>query len=397
MNTQLAKDVFWVGVVDWYVRDFHSYVTKRGSTYNAYLVKGSTATAAIDSVKAPFVDKQIANILAHTSVAELKYIVCNHAEPDHSGGLPALVATFPNATVLCNAKCRDALSRHYNIASWKIQIVKDGETLSLGDRTLQFFDTPMVHWPESMAAWLQEEKILFSMDIFGQHYASSARFDDEADLCEVMQEAKTYYANIVLPFVRPVQAVFEKVKGLDIQIAAPSHGIIWRSHFAEIVAAYRNWCVSKPTKKVIVVFSTMWQSTRKMADAIAAGAATRDVRVKVMDTLTTSDTEIITEVMDCACIAVGSPTLNQSIMPAMAAALTYIGGLKPAGKFGFAFGSYGWASKGAEEAELRLKNMGVTLIQEPLRCQFVPDVAMLELCHKAGVALADKALEVAKE
>ncbi|MCL1887454.1 MAG: FprA family A-type flavoprotein [Kiritimatiellaeota bacterium] len=393
MNQQLANGVFWVGAVDWHVRDFHGYVTKRGSTYNAYLAKGSDAAAVIDSVKAPFAGAQTAQVLARAGCGEVAWLVCNHAEPDHSGGLPALVAAFPCASVVCNAKCRDALSRHYDTAAWRFHVVKDGDTLSLGGRTLQFFDTPMVHWPESMATWLQEDKILFSMDIFGQHYASSARFDDEADMAEVMREAKTYYANIVLPYARPVQAALAKLGGLDIKTAAPSHGVIWRSRLADITAAYRDWCVSRPARKVVVVFSTMWQSTRLMADTIADAAASRGVTVKVMDTRTASNTDIITEVMDCACLAAGSPTLNQSLMPSMAATLAHVAGLRPAGKFGVAFGSHGWAGKGAEEVGRRLYEMGVTMLQEPLRCQFVPDAETLARCHEAGVALAEKALE----
>ena len=198
MDTKLTDNVFWVGFVDWSVRDFHGYTTARGSTYNAYLVK-SQKTALIDTVKGMYAGDLIANVKAQVPLESVDYIVCNHAEPDHAGGLPATVQACPNATVVCNAKCKDALEHHFDVSGWKFQVVNDAETLSLGGKTLQFFDTPMVHWPESMVTYLVEDAILFSMDAFGQHYASGYRFDDESDLCEVMQEAKTYYANIVLP------------------------------------------------------------------------------------------------------------------------------------------------------------------------------------------------------
>ena len=394
MNTTLAKDIHWVGYVDWPVRDFHGYQTKRGSSYNAYLVRGSARTALIDTVKAPYAATLLAHIQAHCALEEVDAIVCNHAEPDHSGALPAVVAACPNATVYCNAKCQDALSRHYDTASWKIHVVKEGDALDLGGRTLRFFDTVMCHWPESMVTYLPEEELLFSMDIFGQHYATSRRFDDEADLAEVMQEAKTYYANIVLPYAAPVAAAAKKLLGLRLRMVAPSHGVIWRSHFDKILAAYLDWRASKPTRKVVIFYATMWQSTRLMAEAMAEGANEADVAVKLFDLKAVGDTELITELMDCAAFAVGTPTLNQSLMPRVAAALTYVRGLKPAGKKALAFGSYGWASKGAQEAEGYLRAFGCEILREPIVCRFVPDAATLEACREAGRALAQAALAV---
>ncbi len=394
MNTELAKGVNWVGYVDWHVRDFHSYQTKRGSTYNSYLVQGSDATAVIDAVKAPYVGRLIDNVLAKTSADKIKYIVCNHAEPDHSGGMPALVAAFPGAEVIVNAKCKDALSCHYDTTGWNFKIVKEAEQLPLGGKTLQFFDTPMVHWPESMATFLIEDGILFSMDAFGQHYASSARFDDEANLEEVMQEAKIYYANIVLLYMRPVQAAIKKLGTLPIKIIAPSHGIIWRKHIPVILEAYQAWVVSKPVNKVVIFFSTMWGSTKAMADAIAQGVEGSDTQFKLIDLSATADTELITELMDCAGFAVGTPTLNIDLMPRVAAALTYAGGLRPIGKFGIAFGSYGWASKGAEAAAEYLTKMQVEQIAPPLTCRFAPTPEVLDKCRAVGRELAARAAKV---
>jgi len=391
MDTKLSTQVFWVGYIDWSVRDFHGYTTSRGSTYNAYLVMGEKV-ALIDTVKAPYVAAYLENVKAHVPLERVDYIVCNHAEPDHSGGLPATVKACPNATVLCNAKCKDALERHYDVSGWNFQVVKDSETFALGGKTLQFFDTPMVHWPESMVTYLVEDAILFSMDAFGQHYASGFRFDDESDLCEVMQEAKTYYANIVLPYGRPVAATLARLGGLKLSIVAPSHGVIWRSHFAKIVEAYQAWMVCKPAKKVVIAYCSMWNSTKAMADAVAAGAEELPVDVKLIDVNATSDTQVVTEVMDCAAFAAGSATLNMGIMPRLAATLTYLRGLKPVGKHCFAFGSFGWASKGCEEVAQYLQAMQMTPVCAPVTCRFAPDAETLARCRAAGRALAEVAL-----
>ena len=391
MNTSLSNNVHWVGYVDWSVRDFHGYRTERGSTYNAYLVS-ARKPALIDTVKAPYAADLLDHVRACMPLEHLDFIVCNHAEPDHAGGLGQVVAACPNATVVCNKKCSEALSLHFDTSGWKIRIVADGEKLDLGGCTLQFFDTPMVHGPESMATYLVEEQILFSMDAFGQHYAAAWRFDDEAPLDVLLAEAKTYYANIVMPYGRPVAAALAKLGTLPLKMIAPSHGVIWRSHIGKIMAAYQDWMVCKAARKVVVVYVSMWNSTRTMAQAIAAGALESDVDVRLIDIDTVHDTELVPEALDCACLAVGSPTLNQGIMPRMASALTYLRGLRPSGKTGMAFGSYGWAPRGIDELAQYLQAMQVTPLCDPITCRFRPDAAMLEKCREAGRLLARKAM-----
>ncbi len=385
--------VSWVGYVDWNVRDFHGYVTDRGSTYNAYLVEDEKI-AVIDTVKKMYVNDFLARIAAKVPLDSVNYIVCNHAEPDHSGALPRTLEACTNAVVVCNAKCQRALSQHYDVSDWKFKVIKDTESLSLGNKTLQFFDTPMVHWPESMVTYYVEKELLFSMDAFGQHYASSYRFDDEADMREIMQEAKMYYANIVLPFERPVGAALERLGGLKISMIAPSHGVIWRSHIPEILEAYAGWRVSKPVKKVVIAFSSMWNSTRMMAKAIAAGAEESDVNVLLYDMAVNNNTQLVTEVMDAAAVAFGSPTLNMGIMPRMASALTYLRGLKPKGKRGFAFGSYGWSAKGIDEVADYMLAMNVEITRDPIVSQYKPDQDVLERCRDAGRELAQIALKL---
>jgi flavorubredoxin len=297
----------------------------------------------------------------------------------------------PAATVLCNEKCRVALGRHFDTTGWKFRVVHDGESLSIGRRTLTFVDTPMVHWPESMFTFLQEDGILFSMDAFGQHLATSARFDDEADLDVVMAEAKTYYANILMLYGRSIARTLERAKTIPARLLAPSHGIIWRRDPARILAAYRTWVSGAVAPKVVVLYDTMWQSTETMAKAIADGAAAAGAQVQVLHARANSLTEIATEMLDAACVACGSATLNMTIMPELAAALTYLQGLRPTKKAGLAFGSYGWSRGGTEAVEAYLKEMHVELLGPAVEAQFVPDAAALEKCRAAGRLLAERA------
>jgi len=390
MDVSCGEGIDWVGYVDWTVRDFHGYKTDRGSTYNAYLVRDEK-TALIDTVKGPYAGDLLAHVSALADPEEVSYVVCNHAEPDHSGALPAVMKACANAELVCDAKCREALSHHYDTGAWKWKVVADGETISLGARTLVFVETPMVHWPESMFTYVPEDKLLFSMDAFGQHYASSRRFDDEAPLDVVMAEAKAYYANIVMLYGKQIAKVLERAATLDIGTIAPSHGIIWRTHPDIILDAYKDWVVCKPARKVLVVYDTMWRSTELMAHAIAEGAAEQDIEVRLLNVRISHITAVATEVLDAATMAFGSPTLNGTLMPEMAAALTYLKGLRPQGKAGFAFGSYGWAKGGAGDVEQYLKAMKFDILREPLQCQFVPTKDVLDECRAAGRCLTQVA------
>jgi flavorubredoxin len=384
MNTTLKDGIDWVGYIDWTVRDFHGYKTESGSTYNAYLIRDEHS-AVIDAVKAPYVDKLIARIEALAELNSIHYVVCNHAEPDHSGGLPGLMAACPHAKLVCNAKCRDTLEKHYDTSAWEWHIVEDGDTISLGKRTLSFINTPMVHWPESMFTYVPEDKLLFSMDAFGQHFATAFRFDDEEPLDVILQEAKAYYANIVMLYGRPIAQTLDRAAELEIEMIAPSHGVIWRSHLKDVFEAYRKWVVCKPTPKVIVLFASMWGATEQMAEAILEGVQEYEVEARFYSVDATHSTHIATEVLDCAAIAIGSPTLNNTLMPNMAGVLCYLGGLRPANKQGFAFGSYGWSKRGgASEVEERMKEMKIEIMHEPLRSQYVPTPEILEECRDAG-------------
>jgi len=391
MNVKLREGIDWVGYVDWQVRDFHGYETGRGSSYNAYLVRDEK-TALVDTVKGPYVDELLRLVRERVEPGKIDYVVCNHAEPDHSGGLPEVMRACKKAELVCDARCRDTLQKHYDTDGWNFRIVADGETLSLGKRSLTFFETPMVHWPESMFTYVPEEKLLFSMDAFGQHYASAHRFDDREPLEIIMEEAKTYFANIVMLYGRPIARVMERAAGLEIDMIAPSHGVVWRTHAGEIIEAYGEWVAHKARPKVVVVYDTMWRSTERMAEAIVEGALEEDVDVRLYNARTESLTRLATEVLDTAAVAFGSPTLNMTLMPQMAAALTYLQGLRPAGKIGFAFGSYGWSKGGAGAVEDYLKSMKVEIVREALQVQFAPTPDHLAECREAGHDLARKAV-----
>jgi flavorubredoxin len=392
MDISLRENIYWVGYVDWTVRDFHGYSTNSGSSYNAYLIVDEKPTV-IDAVKAPYAHLLIDRVAALQPLDRVAYIVCNHAEPDHSGGLPALVAACPQAEVVCNQKCREALGLHYDTADWRFKLVADGDSLSIGANTLQFINTPMVHWPESMFTYMPEQKLLFSMDAFGQHYASAHRFDDEEPFEKVMHEAKTYFANIVMLYDKPIQRTLAKAGQIEIETIAPSHGVIWRRHVKMIIDKYLDWLIQRPSAKVLVAYDTMWQSTELMAKAIMDGVLEAEVDARLINLREGDFTALATEVLDSAVLAVGSPTLNKTLMPQAAAALTYLKGLAPKDKAGFAFGSYGWSSGGAQDVERYLQEMKVEILREALTCRFAPKKEVFEECRAAGRMLAAEALK----
>jgi flavorubredoxin len=394
MSTTLRENIDWVGYVDWDVRDFHGYSTDRGATYNAYLIRDEQ-TALIDAVKAPFADELLKHIAALTDPSKINLVVSNHAEPDHAGGLTRVMKELSGATLVCDQKCAAALAQHHDTSRWKMRIVATGDAISLGRRTLHFIETPMVHWPESMFTYVPEERLLFSMDAFGQHYATSQHFDDEVSLPTVMEEAKTYYANIIMPFARQVIGVLKKTAELEIDMIAPAHGLIWRSHAREILEAYERWAEFQVRPKVLVIYDTMWDSTGQMARAIHEGASLPGVEAQLIHVRHSNLTRIATEVLDAAAIAIGSSTLNQGLMPMAAAVLTYLKGLRPLGKVGLAFGSYGWGKGGPEGVDECLRAMKWEVLRGPLKAQYRPTQQVLDECRQAGRLLATNAKEMA--
>ncbi len=397
MITSVQAGITAVGYIDWAVRDFHGYDTQRGSTYNSYLLQFEK-TALVDTVKEPFATDLLMNLVrAGVAPEAVDYVIVNHAEPDHSGALPALLPLLPNATVVCNKKTQEILGAYYNTAKWRFQLVKTGDTLSLGvGRTLQFIEMPMVHWPDSMATYLQEEQILFSNDAFGQHYATSRRFDDENDLPTLLFEAKSYYANIVNPYSKRVAAVLAGLANVPMKVICPSHGVIWRSHIAEILEAYQGWAAQRVQPKVTILFDSMWHRTEKMVSAIQEGVASvPGVVLEVLPVRAATLNQLATAAIDTACFALGSSTLNQQMMPQMAAAICYLQGLNFPGRAAFSFGSHGWGKGGPELLSAKIAEMRWTETQAPIVAKYEPTAEILTQCTQAGQALAEKALELA--
>jgi flavorubredoxin len=383
---KLKENIYWVGGIDWDLRNFHGYLTQRGSTYNAYLVVDEKITL-IDTVKYYLYDEMMERISAVVDPSRISYIVSNHVEMDHSGSLPMLKDVAKNAVVLTSPNGEKGLRLHYK-KDLNLQVVKTGDTVKTGSRSLSFLLTQMVHWPDNMVCYMPEEKILFSNDAFGQHIASSGRFDDEYPLQIVLEEARKYYANIVLPYSPQVQKALEAASSLDIGMIAPSHGVIWRSHIGDILEAYGGWADNRTEEKAVIVYDTMWNSTRKMAYAVAKAFENRGIAVRMLDLKANHISDIMTEALTAKYICVGSPTLNNNMLPSVAAFLTYLKGLAPKGRTGLAFGSYGWGGQSVAQVEESLAEAGCA-VMEKIRVQYVPDEnALGEITRKVEAAIA---------
>ena len=391
VNVVLKEGVNWVGVVDWNIRDFHGYITSRGSTYNAYLISDEKI-ALIDTVKHAFSNELIENISELTSLEKIDYIIVNHVEMDHSSSLPIIAKLAKNAKIISSQRGKDALIEHYGADFNVVETVKSGDELKLGKRTLRFIEAPMLHWPDSMFTYIVEDKILMPNDAFGQHFAGSGRFDDEVDECELMEEAKTYYANILMPFAplitRKIQEIVQM--GIPIDIIAPSHGIIWRKDPSKIINAYLNWSSGAAKQKAVVVFDTMWGSTDKMARAIADGLTSGGIEVKLLKLRATDNTDVVTEILDAKMVVVGSPTLNNQMFPSLGSFLTYITGLKPKGKIWGFFGSYGWGGGAVKDMTEMAKKAGFELYESNVEVKYVPDKEDLKKCFDFGQKIAQK-------
>jgi flavorubredoxin len=391
VNVVLKEGVNWVGVVDWNLRDFHGYITRRGTSYNAYLIRDEK-TALIDTVKCNFADQLVQNLKELTCLEKTDYIIINHVEMDHSGSLPEIVKLAKNAKIIASQRGKEALIEHYGAEFNKVETVKTGDELKLGKRTLRFLEAPMLHWPDSMFTYLVEDKILMPNDAFGQHFATSERFDDEVDQNTLMEEAKTYYANILMPFAPLVTRKIQEVvqMGIPIEMIAPSHGIIWRKDPSKIINAYLQWSSGAAKQKVVIVFDTMWGSTDKMARAIADGITNQGVEVKLLKLRATDNTDVVTEILDAKAVVVGSPTLNNQMFPTVSSFLTYITGLKPKGKLWGFFGSYGWGGGAVKGMVEIAKKAGFDVLEPSVEVKYVPDKEDLKKCVELGQQIAAK-------
>ena len=391
--TKIAEGVYDVGVIDWNIRDFHGYSTYRGTSYNAFLVVDEKV-ALIDTVKAPFADELIGNIAQIIDPKKIDYVISNHTEMDHSGSLPRIMKEVGESKPLyCSKLGAKNLASHFPNA-WNYHPVKEAEELSLGKRTLSFIETRMIHWPDSMFTYLNEDHILFSSDGFGQHYAGFDKFDDQAGT-EAMIQAKKYYANILLLYAPRILKLIEKVvaSGIQIDMICPDHGVIWRKEPAKIIDMYLKWSRQETDKKAVVVYDTMWKSTETMAKAIAEGISSTGVMVKPIHIRSSHRSDIMTDVLDAAAVVVGSPTLNNQMFPTVADVLTYMKGLKPVGRIGGAFGSYGWSGESIKLVAAELEAMKFQMIDPGPRIQYVPDDDGIAACVEYGKKIGEAVLK----
>lgn len=373
---KVKENIYWVGAVDWNIRSFHGYRTGRGTSYGAYLIMDEKVTL-IDTVKAPFAEEMLSRIRDIVPPEKIDIIISNHVEMDHSGSLPVIRQYCPNASVYtCGAAGVKGLTAHFGPGEYLP--VKSGDSISTGSRTLSFVSTPMLHWPDNMVTYCPEEKILFSNDAFGQHLASTERFDDEADLSVILEEAKKYYGNIIMCYGRQAQAAWTVVNGLDIDTIAPSHGVIWRGNIPAIMDAYALWSGNEPSTGAIVVYDSMWESTAHMAKTISEAFGDSGIPTKLYDLKSSHHSDIVPDLLTCKYIAVGSPTLNNQMMPSVASFLCYLKGLSPKNREAFAFGSYGWGGQSVELVEKELESCGFHICMDKIRINYIPSERQLE-------------------
>ena len=381
MNAQeIKKNIYWVGVKDWNLREFHGYATPHGSTYNSYLIMDDKI-ALIDGVKAYLSHEQIARIQSQTDLSRLAYIIVNHVEMDHSGNLPELMKLAPQAKIVTSAAGKMALEAHFDTIGWEYEIIKTGDSLPLGQHTLEFMTTPMLHWPDSMMTYVKEDKILFSNDGFGQHYAAASIWAKDVSLGIICQEAKSYYANILFPFGTQAEKALNTAHQLelDIDMIAPSHGCIWdgKEEVGRILSLYAKWASGKNEGKAVIVYDTMWGATARLAET--AMAVLQDAGIEVVKHCLSNKhiSEIMGDLLDAKYVLIGTPTLNNQLFPRVAAFVTYMRGLQPKNKRAMAFASYGWKSGVTAEIQKVYEELGWQTVA-PFEQKYTPKSDILE-------------------
>jgi flavorubredoxin len=390
---ELKKGIYWVGAIDWNVRDFHGYSTPFGSTYNAYLILDEK-NVLVDTVKAPFYLEMLGRISEIIDPSKISIVVSNHVEMDHSGSLPQMVENIGNPMVITSERGKKGLEKHFQ-KSMNFRTVKTGDTIPIGQRTLTFVEAPMLHWPDSMFTYIKEDRVLLPNDAFGQHFASCKRFEDEVG-DEVMRHAAKYYANILWPLAPLIlKKVDEVVKmGIPIDMIGPSHGFIWRKDPQRIIQAYVEWSQGKGGRKILVIYDTMWGSTESMAKAILRGLLEERAEAKLLHLRSNHRSDIIEEMLGARGVLLGSPTLNNGMFPTIGDFLTYMRGLRPQGKFFGLFGSHGWGGGAIKEMRKNLEEGKFDVWEKELSVQFIPDKEELQRAVQFGKEFAKKVISV---
>lgn len=388
MSKKITDKVTWVGKIDWELKSFHGneYSTRRGSSYNAYLIRDKK-TVLIDTVWQPYDKEFVKRLKQEIDLNEIDYIIMNHSEIDHSGALPELMREIPDTPIYCTANGVKILKGHYH-QEWNYVIVKTGDTLDIGESQLTFVEAPMLHWPDTMLTYMSGENILFSNDAFGQHYATESLFNDSADTAELFAEATKYYANILTPFSKLVIKKIEEVLSfkLPLTMICPSHGVIWRKNPEQIIEKYLVWAKEYQENQITIIYDTMWNATRKMAEAIAYGIEQSDpkVTIKLMNASKEDKNDVITEIFKSKGVLIGTPTVNNGYLYSLGGLLEMVKGLKFRNKYAAAFGSYGWSGEAVKQISEALKEADFKLTGDGLRLLWVPDEEGISDCIEFG-------------
>jgi len=388
---KIKEGFYWVGAIDWNVRNFHGYSTFKGTTYNSYLLMDKKITL-FDTVKHGFEEELLSRIKSIINPEKIDYLIVNHIEPDHAGGFLKIVEIIKPEKIFITQRGKDGFKNYLHKNDFPFEEVSTGKEIKIGERTIRFIETPMIHWPDSMISYIPEEKILVSQDAFGAHYATSNRFDDEVDYCTLIQESAKYYANIVLPYSPRVQNLLKTIKelGLEIELICPDHGVVWRKHVNEIIQFYENWSNYIAEKRAVIIYDTMWKSTEKMAYAIMDGIIKEGVEARLFKLSVSDITDVMTEVMLAKGLVLGSPTLNNGLMPTVASFVHYMKGLRPRNKIGAAFGSYGWSGESVKLLNDILNEIKAEIVHEGIKVKFAPDKDTLKQCENLGKIVAQK-------
>ena len=386
-TVEIKPDIYWVGAIDWAVRDFHGYVTPEGTTYNNYLILDEQVTL-VDTVKSDFCRHTLKNIESLVDPSKIKNVIVNHIEPDHASSLDSIMSLVPDATIYITSKGKKGLDRHFDTSRWNIKIVKSGDTINTGKYNLVFLETPMLHWPDSMMTYVKEAKLLISQDAFGQHIATSARFDDEFVECasqvELEDSVIDYYANILMPFGNLIKSKIAEVQklGLEIDMIAPDHGIIWRKNAAGIMQKYLDLANGKANMSVAVIYDTMWHSTERMTIPIMQGIKDEGLDCKVIKLRATPMSVAIKEFWKSRGCLIGSPTLNNILFPSVAEFLTHLRGLRPKNRIMGAFGSYGWGGGAMRDAYEEFRKMKLEVVEPGVQVLYKPSLDDETNCYE---------------
>ncbi len=394
MSFKMTDKVKWVGKIDWELRRFHGdeLSTHRGSSYNSYLIQDEK-TVLVDTVWTPYAEEFVENLKKEIDLNEIDYIIAQHNEIDHSGALPLLMREIPDTPIYCTEHGEKIIRAHFH-EDWNFVNVKTGDTLDIGESTLTFIEARMLHWPDSMMTYMDGENILFSNDAFGQHYSSDLMYNDLVDQCELYEEAMKYYANILAPFSPLVKMKINEILKLELPVdmIATSHGIIWRDKPEQIIETYLEWADGYEENQITIFYDTMWNATKRMAEAIRDGikSVKPEVSVKLFNAAHSDKNDVITEIFKSRGLLVGSSTVNNSIMSATSGILDMLRGLGLKGKKAAAFGSYGWSGESVDILTERLEAAKFDVVNDGLRVLWNPDEDAIKECFEFGQEFANK-------